>query len=571
MQLFIVCTHAIFYFGFKTYRPLWRFFSVPELFRLFKAVSSAWVCNITILFLLHDLIQIPKSIWFIYPLWLILILGLGRLAIRSISDKQIISAEIKRVLIIGAGKGAELFLRELSSWPEKQYEPIASLDDNESLKGKEIRGVPILGSLALLPKIARKEKIDLVVIAIPSIPTAGLRNIVETCEEIKVSVRVLPSLAEFENGQAPELKPREVSLEDLLGRDPVNLDSAEIKSFLFEQVVLVSGGGGSIGSELCHQVLLQNPRQLIIVDHSEFNLYQVEKDLSNKGYKNIQIELINISDELAVRYAMEKYKPSVVFHAAAYKHVPMLESQPFQAVKNNVIGTKTLAELAIKNGVKKFVMVSTDKAVNPSNIMGGTKRIAELFCQTINPVSETAFITVRFGNVIGSTGSVVPLFKKQIANGEPVTVTHPEMTRYFMTIKEAAQLILQAGAQGSGGEIFVLDMGQSIKILDLAKLLIKLSGKKESEVDIVYTGLRPGEKMYEELFYQKEFLNETEQKKIFKAALMLLEKNCLKRNESALLQLMHHILGEEGNFLEKILNNKHSEKIDSVDLSLERV
>jgi len=568
IQLIVAAVHVLFYWGYKTYRPLWRFFSLPEVQRLSKAVFYAWIVNIAILFSLHDLVQVPKSIWFIYPLWLILLLGLGRAIIRYSSDKQIASYELKRILIVGAGKGAELFLREMARWPEKKYQPIASLDDDETLKGKEIRGVPVLGSITQLSEVVKKEKIELVVIAIPSIQTSVFCEIINACEKIQVPVRVLPSLKEIEEKNANSLQPREVLLEDLLGRDPVQLDWDNIKNFLFEQVVLVSGGGGSIGSELCHQILRLNPKKLIILDHSEFNLYEVEKTLLNNGAKNICIELINITDLDMVNYVIKKYKPSIIFHAAAYKHVPILEFQVFQAVKNNILGTKVLADAAVKNNVKKFIMVSSDKAVNPTNIMGATKRIAELFCQSYNQISETAFITVRFGNVIGSTGSVIPLFKKQIESGGPLTVTHPEMTRYFMTIKEATQLILQAGSQGNGGEIFVLDMGKPVKIINLARELIKLSGKKSSEIKIIFSGLRPGEKLYEELFYDKEKLIKTEQHKILKAnseyqlgwndireEFNFIERVCLEHNEYLLMKSIQKILGKEGKFLEKISAN----------------
>lgn len=568
-QLWVVATHTFFYWRYKTYRPLWRFFSLPELFRLSKTIFYAWIVNISVLFMLHDLILIPKSIWFIYPLWLILILGLSRLAIRYASDKQIAAEQIKRVLIMGAGRGAELYLRELARWPEKQYQPIACLDDDITLKGKEIRGVPILGSADGLAHVVKNKQIDLVVIAIPSIHTHTLRKWVVQCENIGIPVRVLPSLSEFKDGQPIKMNPREVSLEDLLGRDPVELNWDGIRAFLQDEVVLVSGGGGSIGSELCFQILQMQPKKLIIVDHSEFNLYQVEKDLKDKGFENIVIKLVSVTDTVSIRYIMQKYQPTLVFHAAAYKHVPILEFQPFQAIKNNVIGTRILAEAAVECGVKKFVMVSSDKAVNPTNIMGGTKRIAEIFCQAFNHVSKTAFITVRFGNVIGSTGSVIPLFKKQIAAGGPVTITHPEMTRYFMTIKEASQLILQAGFQGNGGEIFVLDMGQPVKIIELARHLIKLSEKSIDKIGIVYTGLRPGEKMYEELFYDKEALSKTEQKKIFKAngqlkkswndiyaSLSELETCCLDLDEERLICIMRHILENEGMHLQKV-GNRH--------------
>jgi len=574
-QCFVVLTHTFFYWYYKTYRPLWRFFSLHELLRLAKAVISAWICNITVLFLFHDLMQIPKSIWFIYPLWLILILGFSRLIIRSASDRQNAASEAKRVLLLGAGKNAEFYLRELARFPEKQYHPVVCLDDDVTLRGKEIRGVPILSGIPSLAKTIRKKNIDLVVIAFSIITKEKLRFIVETCEECQITVRILPTLAEIAEGQASQ--PREVILEDLLGRDPVELDWQSINTFLSDQVVLVSGGGGSIGSELCQQILQLNPKKLIIVDHSEFNLYEVEKQLNAK---NVCIELVNITDAVSVKHIMQQHKPTIIFHAAAYKHVPILEFQPFQAVKNNIMGTKILAEAAVENNVKKFVMISSDKAVNPTNIMGATKRIAEIFCQTFNHASKTAFITVRFGNVIGSTGSVIPLFKKQIASGGPVTVTDPNMTRYFMTIKEASQLVLQAGALGVGGEIFVLDMGEPVKIIDVAKHLIQLSGKKLSDIEIVYTGLRPGEKMFEELFYGSEALSQTSQKKIFKAniesqknwhemltALNSLEMSCFKHDENSLIFTMREILEREGDFLEKNSVNRDSDVGVVMDLA----
>lgn len=555
-QFLVVSVHAFFYSYYKTYRPLWRFFSLPELMRLCKAVFFAWIFNIGILFLLHDLMRIPRSIWFIYPTWLILILGLSRLTIRYIQDRQIAFDQAKRVLIIGAGKGADLFLRELSHWPEKQYQPIGCLDDDVALKGKEIRGVPIFGSVEFLPKIAQEKKIDLVVIAIPSIQTARLRAMVAMCEVIPIPVKILPSLTEIAENHLTSLQPRQISLEDLLGRDPVYLDWSHVSAFLSQQVVLVSGGGGSIGSELCRQILKLQPKKLIILDHSEFNLYQIGYDLQ-KFEKNICLELSNVTDKIAIQALMQKYQPSVVFHAAAYKHVPLLESHIFQAVRNNILGTKILADAAVQQGVKKFVMVSTDKAVNPVNVMGVTKRIAEIFCQAYQAISKTAFITVRFGNVIGSAGSVIPLFQKQIQTGGPITITHPDMTRYFMTIQEAAQLVLQAGAQGAGGEIFVLDMGKPIKIVDLVKHLISLSGKNAHDIKITFTGLRPGEKLFEELFYDTELLTTTEQKKIFKAnarstlnwntllqALESLEISYAEQNLMSLIKMIHIILVE---------------------------
>jgi FlaA1/EpsC-like NDP-sugar epimerase len=558
----LVMIHLVFYRVFSTYRPLWRFSSLPELVRLCKALICAWFISLSVFWFLGDLLGIPRSIWAIYPLLLIMILIFGRLVIRYINSRtkgQVVAA--KRTLIIGAGQGAEMFLRDLEQWQEKQYKPIVMLDDNRKLQGKEIRGIPIVGSTTLILDMIRKHRIELVIIAIPSINSAALKPMLLACEEAKIPVRILPSLEGITGGHISVSDLREVSLEDLLGRDPVKLDHEITQHFLKDQVVLVTGGAGSIGSELCRQIMRAGVKQLIIADQSEFSLYCIDQEFKNTGIHHFQTVLLDVTDTIAVKHLLATHQPAIIFHAAAYKHVPMLESQLREAIKNNVLGAKVLAEAAVAHQVKKFIMVSTDKAVNPTNVMGATKRIAELFCQGCNAQfpNATRFITVRFGNVFGSAGSVIPLFKQQLAKGGPITVTHPDITRYFMTIPEASQLVLQAGAMGEGGEIFVLDMGEPVKIVDLAKQLIKLSGKTEENIKIAYTGLRPGEKLYEELFYGSEKLIATTQQKIFRAngvelkrewdvietAFAAFEQGCMTYDQALLLEALKTLLANE--------------------------
>ena len=385
--------------------------------------------------------------------------------------------------------------------------------------GAEIHGIRVLGSCRQLPKIVNRLEVDIVLLAIPSARSPQIRRIVEYCEKANVPFRSIPCMQDLIAGRVSINTLREVSIEDLLGRDPVTLDREAIRTELSGRCVLISGGGGSIGTELCRQVAKLAPSKLILLENCEYNLFRIENEL-RQTFPDIELHPVlgDVADEVAVGHLFKTHKPDITYHAAAYKHVPMLESQVREAIQNNVCGTKIMAQAADRHGCDAFVLISTDKAVNPANIMGASKRIAEIFCQNLNQRSETRFITVRFGNVLGSDGSVVPLFKTQIENGGPVTVTHPEMMRYFMTIPEACQLILQAETMGSGSEIYVLDMGEPVSVTYLAEQMIRLSGNEpDKDIEIVYTGLRPGEKLFEELFHEKEQLTGTQHEKIFLA------------------------------------------------------
>jgi FlaA1/EpsC-like NDP-sugar epimerase len=389
--------------------------------------------------------------------------------------------------------------------------PVIFADDQPGKYRREIRGIRVAGQVEQLPELIRQWDIEVVLIAVPSASDVQMRRIVEICERCDVPFQTLPSVKELLSGAVTNANLRNVSIMDILGRDPVRLDWQRIKSSLNDKTILVTGGGGSIGSELCKQLAKLQPRKLIVFDQCEFNLYKIDADLArlNSAFEHVAI-LGDVVDSLAVQQLINNQKPDVIFHAAAYKHVPLLEGQVREAVHNNLIGTKIVAEAAIAGGVERFVLISTDKAVNPSNVMGATKRAAEILCQNLNQSGATRFMTVRFGNVLDSAGSVVPLFREQIRNGGPVTVTHPDITRYFMTIPEACQLIMQAETVGEGGEVFVLDMGEPVKIVYLAEQMIRLSGKVPGkDIAIEFVGLRPGEKLYEELFHDEEQLIKT--------------------------------------------------------------
>ncbi len=502
------------------YRGVWRFASLPDLWHIIRASVIGVFSIALVLFLINRLEGIPRSSLALYPVFLVLALGGPRLLFRVWKDYRLktgLSDDAKRVLVLGAGRAGEMLVRDLCR--DRGYHPVGLLDDAPRLQGAKLHGLPVLGALDQLKSVIEKLEIHLVIIAMPSVNTAEMRRVVELCEEADVAFRTLPRIDDLVSGRSALQELREVAIDDLLGREPVSLDWGRISEELAGKVVLVSGGGGSIGSELCRQVARFGPLKLVILEQSEYQLYSVEMELK-QGFPSLELEprLIDVCDVVAVDHLLAECRPDVIFHAAAYKHVPMLETQAREAVKNNVLGTRTLATAADKYSCGTFVMVSTDKAVNPANVMGATKRVAEIFCQTLNRDSDTRFITVRFGNVLGSAGSVVPLFRQQIAAGGPVTVTHPEITRFFMTIPEASQLIMQAAALGQGGEIFVLDMGEPIKITYLAEQMIRLSGKRPGrDIDIQYTGLRPGEKLFEELFHDLENLVGTEHEKIFLA------------------------------------------------------
>lgn len=515
--LLFVQVMSFWYYGL--YRGVWRFASLPDLVRITKAVLVAVAITVIILFLFTRMDGVPRSVFPLYSLLLIVLLGTSRLLVRWSKDRSVYMGDLKRVLIVGAGKAGEMLVRDLHRNRDEFYQPVGFVDDSATKLGQEIRGVRVIGGSEEIIDFAERLDIDLIVLALPSASAKQMRRLVGMCEKTGLPFRTLPPLNRLMSGEVTINQLREVSIDDLLGREPVLLDWQAIGKELRGKAVLVTGAGGSIGSELCRQIAKLAPDHLILLDNSEFNLYSVEKELvtSFSGLK-ISRYLCSVADKVGTENIFAKTHPEIVFHAAAYKHVPMLENQIREAIVNNIEGTRTVAELADRFGSEAFVMISTDKAVNPANIMGSSKRAAEIYCQNLNQRSNTRFVTVRFGNVLGSAGSVVPLFSEQIKNGGPVTVTHREITRYFMTIPEASQLILQASVMGDGGEIFVLDMGEPIKIAYLAEQMIHLSGKVPGEdVEIVYTGLRPGEKLYEELFHVKEALHSTPHKKILLA------------------------------------------------------
>jgi FlaA1/EpsC-like NDP-sugar epimerase len=510
------------YYHFKTYRGAWHFTSLSELLIIIKSVFFATVLSVPLLYLFSVLSVIPRSVLPLYTFSLIGLLCMGRVGMRLLKESALSHHSMqnaKRVLIIGAGSGGERLCRDMQRQKGGLYQAIGFLDDNKRKKGIEIHGVRVLGAISELKEIITRHNIDIIFIAMPSVKAKELRRIYQYCEGLNLNVRTLPSLKDIASGNISVNTLRDISIEDLLGRAQVELDWSRISDFVKGKRVLVTGGGGSIGSELCRQVAKLQPLSVAILDNSEFNLYEIGYEL-RASYPKLDIidALVNVTDRLAVKETMEGFKPDIVFHAAAFKHVPLLENQIRIAAQNNVLGTKTVAEEAANVGAEKFILISTDKAVKPTNIMGTTKRVAEIFCQNYNTEVKTEFITVRFGNVLGSMGSVVPLFKKQLEKGLPLTVTHPDITRYFMTIPEACQLILQASVLGKGGEIFVLDMGEPIKIKYLAEQMIRLSGKEPYvDVEINYIGLRPGEKLYEELFHNLEVMTKTEHIKILKA------------------------------------------------------
>jgi FlaA1/EpsC-like NDP-sugar epimerase len=423
----------------------------------------------------------------------------------------------KRVMIIGAGSAAAMLIKEMKSDDQYNYKPVVLIDDNRYKIQRNVCGIKVLGNRSDIESIVKEKCIDIILIAIPSIEEENKRELLEICKKTNCKVQIVPGLFEIVNGRVSLNQIRDVNVEDLLGRSQVNLDMNGISEYIKGRNVLVTGGGGSIGSELCRQIVRFKPKELVIFDIYENNAYEIQNELKYKYPKlNLKVLIGSVRDKKRLDQVFKTYKPEVVFHAAAHKHVPLMEESPMEAIKNNVFGTLNTSECADKHGVKRFVLISTDKAVNPTNVMGATKRMCEMIIQSMDKISKTHFAAVRFGNVLGSNGSVIPLFKKQIAHGGPVTVTHKNITRFFMTIPEAAKLVLQAGEFAQGGEIFVLDMGKPVKIYDLAKDLIKLSGfQSDKDIKIEITGLRPGEKLYEELLMNEEGLKDTKHEKIF--------------------------------------------------------
>lgn len=502
-----------------SYKSLWRYASIEEII----SIVNAAILSMLLLYVVFTILQVqfPRSFYIINMGMLMLTTGGVRIlyrVVRRIKITHVLNNEGTKVLIIGGGDAGALVINELLLNPQIGKVPIAIIDDDSSKTGRRIHGIPIKGTRKDINKVVEEQAIDEIIISIATMNKQEKAKIIEICTGTKCRLKTIPGIYEIIDGRVDIKKIRDVEIGDLLGRDPIKVDLQEISGYLENEVVLVTGGGGSIGSELCRQIAKFNPKQLIILDIYENNAYEIQQELirSYKGQLNLEVLIASVRDKRRLTQIFEKYRPTVVFHAAAHKHVPLMEGSPTEAIKNNVFGTLNVVELSHEFGVKRFVLISTDKAVNPTNIMGATKRTAEMIIQTMDKQSDTEFVAVRFGNVLGSNGSVIPLFKKQIIEGGPVTVTHPEIIRYFMTIPEAVQLVIQAGAMAQGGEIFVLDMGKPVKILDLARNLIRLSGyEPDEDIKIEFTGLRPGEKLYEELLMEEEGLTETRHEKIF--------------------------------------------------------
>ncbi|MBK7864873.1 MAG: polysaccharide biosynthesis protein [Archangiaceae bacterium] len=518
----MLLVRSVSFAGFGMFSGMWRYTGAKDLVALVKATTVSSLIFLTFIWLAGHR-GFPRSILFIE--WMLAMVSVGgmRFGVRTLwqlaasvtrDEKQ---TERKRLLIVGAGNAGEHLLREMHRVYANRYLPVAFADDDRKKVGQSIHGVPIAGTLQNVPDIVRAKRVDEIIIAIPSATGRDMRRIIDLCKPGGTSIRTMPGIDQLIDGKVNISQLRSVDIEDLLGREPVTLDQRALAAALEGRVVMVTGAGGSIGSELCRQICRFKPSQLLLVERSENALFEVHRELSAR-FPGIALNpcIADIGDRRRMEQIFERHRPAMVLHAAAHKHVPMMELNPAEAVKNNVQGTRCLADLAATFGVERFVMISTDKAVNPTSVMGASKRLAEIYIQAISQRTRTIFTAVRFGNVLGSAGSVLPIFKEQIAAGGPVLVTHPEMRRYFMTIPEASQLVLQAGTMGRGGEIFVLDMGEPVKIVDLARDLITLSGlKPDKDIEIRFSGVRPGEKLFEELSTQDEAADKTLHPKIF--------------------------------------------------------
>ncbi|MGB7604962.1 MAG: nucleoside-diphosphate sugar epimerase/dehydratase [Lutisporaceae bacterium] len=505
---------------FGLYTSLWSYASIDELMKIFYAVSIGSVTEYLFGLIFH--MSMPRSVNVIAFILTLLFITGSRLSYRIVRRFKRTMIPINnskiRVMVIGAGKAGSIVIREMKVHENISYMPVVVVDDDKAKHRSEIHGVPVRGDKSKIVELVEQYKIQEIIVAIPSASKQELSEVLNICKKTNCTLKTLPGVYELIDKDITIKQIRSVSIEDLLEREEVELHIDQISSYIKDEIVLVTGGGGSIGSELCRQIAKFQPKKLLILDIYENNAYELQNELKYiyKDKLDFEVIIASIRDKARIKEIFNKYRPSIVFHAAAHKHVPLMESNEQEAIKNNVFGTLNVAQNASEFGAKKFVLISTDKAVNPINIMGATKRLGEMLIQALDKHSDTKFVAVRFGNVLGSNGSIIPLFKKQIAQGGPVTVTHPDITRYFMTILEAAQLVIQAGAIAEGGEIFILDMGKSIKIDDLARDLIRLSGyAPDFEIKIEYSGLRPGEKLFEELLMDEEGKKATEHKNIF--------------------------------------------------------
>ncbi len=521
LMLVATAVKLICFFILKLYSSLWKYAGIYELSNIVLAALVSNTFMMGYVFLMNT--PIPRSIFIITFFIDVFFIGGVRLGYRvfrrMVRGDILLMKSAKKIMLIGAGDAGASLISEYRMHPELKCTPVVLIDDSPGKQGKKLNGVTVAGTRDDIVRIALEKEIDEIVIAIPSAPTKTINELFTICSHTKCKVKILPSLSQLIDETVTVQKIRDVNIEDLLGRESVKLDNNEIGALINGNVVMVTGGGGSIGSELCRQIAGFCPKQLIILDNYENNVYAIQNELT-ASYPSLKLTAViaNVREKARLENVFKSYRPDLIFHAAAHKHVPLMEANPTEAIKNNIFGTLNVVECADKYGAKKFVMISTDKAVNPTNIMGATKRVAEMIIQAYSKQSKTDYVAVRFGNVLGSNGSVIPLFKKQIEQGGPVTVTDPEIIRYFMTIPEAVQLVLQAGAMAEGGEIFVLDMGEPVKIYDLARNLIKLSGfEPDIDIKIEFTGLRPGEKLYEELLLAEEGVQATKNNKIYVA------------------------------------------------------
>jgi FlaA1/EpsC-like NDP-sugar epimerase len=527
---YLVPMKLVVFAAFGLYRGMWRYTNVKDFWKLAQASFVSMLLAVALVAYLHHFVGFSRAVFLLDGLFTFLLTGALRIAIRSyyegakaqnLAQAFLLSGiragreDFKKVLLIGAGDAGEKILREVFENPHLHFEIVGILDDDLRKQGYELHGVPVLGPVNILPETIQEYGVHQVFVATPSASGAQLRRIVEICKQCDVHYKTLPGIGEIIDGTVSIKALRDVNYQDLLGRPPVKLDTAGIRDFLSDRVVLITGCGGSIGSELCRQVVRYNPRTLVLVDANEANVYQIQLELRHElHFEDLHAVLAHVQEPALIEKIFQKFQPHVVLHAAAYKHVPLLETNPWEAVFNNIMGSRIVMDMAVRYRVGRFVLVSTDKAVRPTNVMGASKRVTELLMQFYQG-HATRFMAVRFGNVVGSSGSVIPIFRRQIEQGGPVTVTHPEVTRYFMTIPEAAQLILQAGAMGQGGEIFILEMGTPVKIADMARDLIRLSSSDAGKnIEVIYTGLRPGEKLCEELITVGEGIVSTQHEKI---------------------------------------------------------
>lgn len=546
-------------FNFKCYDSLWKCGGEKEVASIFTACFCAIFPATTLAVLARQAIN---PAFYIVNV-MVIIVGMVSLRISYRTMRRIVmktelrqnASDSQRVLIVGAGEAGNMIVRELFKRPELKKMPVGVMDDDKNKQGKCVYDVPVLGTIDDVEQIVKNHCIDEIIICIANINPKRKREIINICKKTDAKIKTIPGIYEIIDGKVNITKVRDVQIEDLLGREPIKMNLDDMNGIIKDKIIMVTGGGGSIGSELCRQIVKYEPKQLVLIDIYENNAYDIQQEIK-RHFPEIDLKVLiaSVRDEHKMEKIFEQYKPEIVFHAAAHKHVPLMEDSPCEAIKNNVFGTQNVVNLSDKYNVKKFVLISTDKAVNPTNIMGATKRCCEMIVQTKNKTSNTEFVAVRFGNVLGSNGSVVPLFKKQIEEGGPVTVTHEEVTRFFMTIPEAVSLVLQASAMAKGGEIFVLDMGEPVKIIDLARNLIKLSGFEPNvDIKIEVTGLRPGEKLYEEVLMDEEGLQKTSNNQIRIGRPIEIDEAEFKK---------------ELNILKRVADNDQDEKVDLIMKSI---